>query len=93
MLRTKLLIVFSTCLAAVFALAVLLFWGPEQMARRLDRSLLAHQQAEAYLRLAGETYRHFWHLADQLIAAEAVDGEVRSGSREQSAGRLRILSG
>lgn len=91
MLRTKLLIAFSTCLAAVLALAVLLFWGPEQMARRLDRSLLAHQQAEAYLRLSGETYRHFWHLADQLIAAEAVDGKVRSGSREQIHRQIRDL--
>ena len=87
MLRTKLLLAIAVSLAVVFVMAALLFWGPGQMARELDRSLLAHEQTEGYLRLSSETYRHFWELADQLITSEVSepdDGRLTSGRiREQ----------
>jgi signal transduction histidine kinase len=75
MIRTKLILAFITCLLVVLIMATLLFWGPERMAQQLDRGFLAHQQAEAYLRLSNETYRHFWHLADRLIARDLLDVE------------------
>ena len=85
MLRTKLLLAIAVSLAVVFIMAALLFWGPGQMARELDRSLLAHEQTEGYLRLSSETYRHFWELADQLIAPEASEAD----DRQQTSARIR----
>jgi hypothetical protein len=54
------------------------------MARQLDRSLLAHEQTEGYLRLAADTYRHFWQLAGPLIAAETNDQDGRRASTRRS---------
>ncbi len=95
MLRTKLVLAFATCLAVVFVMAALLFWGPERMARTLDRSLLAHRQAEGYLRLSSEAYRHFWQLADRLIAAEVAQRTAirRRSAARASAGSSRSSSG
>ena len=70
MLRTKLLSAIAASVALVFAMATLLFMGPDRMARQLDRSLFAHEQTEAYLRLSSNTYRHFWQLADRLILSQ-----------------------
>ena len=91
MLRTKLLLAIAASLAVVFIMAGLLYWGPEQMARQLDRSLLAHEQTEGYLRLSGETYRHVWQLADQLIADGAMDEEVLRAGRARVREQLREL--
>ncbi len=95
MLRTKLLLAIAVSLAVVFIMAVLLFWGPGQMARELDRSLLAHEQTEGYLRLSSETYRHFWELADQLIALEAsglVDRQLTSARIREQLRELELLT-
>ena len=51
MLRAKLLLAIVLSLALVFVMATLLHVGSERMARQLDRSLFAHQQTEAYLKL------------------------------------------
>jgi signal transduction histidine kinase len=85
MLRTKLFLAIAVSLAVVFVMATLLFWGPGQMARELDRSLLAHEQTEGYLRLSSETYRHFWELVDRLIASEASE----SDDRQLTSARIR----
>ncbi len=91
MLRTKLLVAIAASLAVVFIMAGLLYWGPEQMARQLDRSLLAHEQTEGYLRLSGDTYRHVWQLADQLIADGTIDEEVLRAGRARVREQLREL--
>ena len=91
MLRTKLLLAITVSLAVVFIMAALLFWGPGQMVRELDRSLLAHQQTEGYLRLSSETYRHFWELADQLIAAESSDANDRQVTSRRIREQLQEL--
>ncbi|MEZ5935152.1 MAG: ATP-binding protein [Alphaproteobacteria bacterium] len=91
MLRTKLLLAIATSLAVVFTMAALLYWGPGQMARQLDRSLLAHGQTEGYLRLSGDTYRHFWQLADRLIAAKTEERDGHSTSRERIREQLEML--
>jgi hypothetical protein len=61
------------------------------MARQLDRSLLAHEQTEGYLRLSADTYRHFWQLAGPLIAAETNDQDGRRASRERIREQFRAL--
>ncbi len=91
MLRTKLILAIATSLAVVFIMAGLLFWGAERMARELDRSLLAHEQTEGYLRLSSETYRHFWELADRLIDREQSESSDTQLTSERIREQLRHL--
>lgn len=91
MLRTKLILAIAACLAVVFIMAALLFWGPGRMAQQLDRSLLPHQQAESYLRLYGEAFRHFWQLADRQLVAGKIDPGERAAGRERISRQLREL--
>lgn len=91
MLRTKLFLAIAALLAVVFIMAALLFWGLEKMARQLDRSLLAHEQTEGYLRLAGDTYQHIWQLADHLIAEDAPGADERRASRAKVREQLSEL--
>jgi signal transduction histidine kinase len=91
MLRTKLLLAIVISLALVFVMAALLYVGPDRMARQLDRSLFAHEQTEAYLRLSSDTYRHFWQLADRLILAESTEEGVPPPSRARIRNQLEEL--
>lgn len=91
MLRTKLLLAIVLSLALVLVMAGLLHVGPERMARQLDRSLFAHQQTEAYLKLSSDTYRHFWQLADRLILTETAAVTVPAPSRSRIRDQLQEL--
>ena len=63
MLRTKLVVAFLGLLGPAIVMGALLYWGPRQMEQRLERSLLAHSEVQAYLELALGAYRHLQQLS------------------------------
>ena len=85
MLRTKLAVAFLGLLGPAFIMGFLLYWGPRQMEHRLERSLLAHGEVQAYLELALEAYRHL----QQLELSRPCSGS-RSIARRCSASRGRL---
>ncbi len=87
MLRTKLIAACAGCIGLILVMAGLLFWGPVAIERQIERSLWAHQQTEAYLRLSSEAYAHFWQLADQLVVAAGTG--TPSGQAPASPARIR----
>ena len=75
MLRTKLVLAFIGLLSPAVLMGLLLYWGPRQMEQRLERTLLAHNEVQAYLALALEAYRHLQQLEYQVTLGQAVDQE------------------
>ena len=73
MLRTKLVLAFIGLLSPAILMGFLLYWGPRQMEQRLERTLLAHNEVQAYLALALETYRHLQQIEDELALGRVVD--------------------
>jgi hypothetical protein len=69
MLRTKLIVAFVGLLSPAILIGLLLYWGPRQMEQRLERTLLAHNEVQAYLALALETYRHLQQLEYEVTLA------------------------
>jgi signal transduction histidine kinase len=94
MLRTKLLIAFLGLLAPAIVMGLLLYWAPRQMELRLERSLLAHAEVQAYLDLALEAYRHLQQLSYDAALGQPVDQAELQASRdrlgEQLAGLRRL---
>ena len=79
MLRTKLVLAFIGLLSPAVLMGFLLYWGPRQMEQRLERTLLAHNEVQAYLALALETYRHLQQIEDQLALGRVVDQDLSEG--------------
>ena len=73
MLRTKLVIAFVGLLGPALLMGFLLYWGPRQMEQRLERTLLAHNEVQAYQALALEAYRHLQQLEYEARVAGAAD--------------------
>ncbi len=64
-------------------MGLLLYWGPRQMEQRLERTLLAHNEVQAYLALALEAYRHLQQLEYEVTLGRAVDQEGLSAGRDR----------
>ena len=59
-------------------MGLLLYWGPRQMEQRLERSLLAHIEVQAYLDLALEAYRHAQQLSYEACSvSRSIAGSCR----------------
>jgi signal transduction histidine kinase len=91
MLRTKLAVAFLGLLGPALIMGALLSWGPRQMEQRLERSLLAHNEVQAYLELALEAYRHLQQLSYEAILGAPVDREALLASRGRLAERIEAL--
>ncbi|MGH6898979.1 MAG: sensor histidine kinase [Geminicoccaceae bacterium] len=91
MLRTKLVVAFLGLLGPALIMGFLLYWGPRQIEQRLERTLLAHNQVQAYLGLALEAYRHLQQLSYQAMLGQPVDREALLASRRRLAARLQAL--
>jgi two-component system, OmpR family, sensor kinase len=91
MLRTKLVLAFLGLLSPAILMGLLLYWGPRQMEQRLERTLLAHNEVQAYLALASETYRHLQQLEYEVTLGQAVDQEVLSAGRHRLEEMLQHL--
>jgi signal transduction histidine kinase len=83
MLRTKLVVAFVGLLSPAILMGFLLYWGPRQMEQRLERTLLAHNEVQAYLALALETYRHLQQLEYEVALGQAVEPEDLSQRRQR----------
>src|SRR5690606_28136345 len=83
MLRTKLVVAFFGLLAPAVLMGLLLYWGPREMEQRLERTLLAHDEVQAYLALALETYRHLQQLEYQVTLGQMVDQADLAASRRR----------
>ena len=81
MLRTKLLVAFLGLLGPAIVMGFLLYWAPRQMELRLERSLLAHAEVQAYLDLALEAYRHLQQLSYEVMLGQPVDVAELEASR------------
>ena len=94
MLRTKLVVAFLGLLGPAIIMGCLLYWGPRQMEHRLERTLLAHNEVQAYLALALHTDRHLQQLEYEVALGHAIDQGERSASRarltEMLAGLRRL---
>jgi signal transduction histidine kinase len=61
------------------------------MEQRLERTLLAHNEVQAYLALALETYRHLQQLEYQVTLGQAVEQQDLSASRDRLSEMLEQL--
>jgi two-component system, OmpR family, sensor kinase len=91
MLRTKLVVAFVGLLGPAIVMGFLLYWGPRQMELRLERSLLAHAEVQAYLDLALEAYRHLQQLSYEATLGQPVDPTELQASRERLSEQLKAL--
>lgn len=91
MLRTKLAVAFLALLGPALIMGFLLYWGPRQMEQRLERSLLAHNQVQAYLDLALGAYRHLQQLTYGVLLAQPVDRDELLRSRGRLTDKLAQL--
>jgi two-component system OmpR family sensor kinase len=91
MLRTKLAVAFLGLLGPALIMGSLLYWGPRQMEQRLERSLLAHGEVQAYLELALEAYRHLQQLSYEAMLGQPVDREELLASRTRLSAQLEDL--
>jgi two-component system OmpR family sensor kinase len=91
MLRTKLVVAFIGLLGPAIVMGFLLYWGPRQMELRLERSLLAHAEVQAYLDLALEAYRHLQQLSYEATLGQPVDPTELQASRERLSEQLKAL--
>lgn len=91
MLRTKLVVAFLGLLSPAVLMGFLLYWGPRQMEQSLERTLLAHNQVQAYLTLALQTYRHLQQLEYDVTLGHAVDQEDLAASRDRLSDMLEHL--
>jgi hypothetical protein len=80
MLRTKLVVAFFGLLGPAIIMGFLLYWGPRQMEQRLERTLLAHSEVQAYLELALEAYRHLQQLSYEAMLGQPVNPEELQAS-------------
>jgi signal transduction histidine kinase len=83
MLRTKLIVAFVGLLSPAILMGLLLYWGPRQMEQRLERTLLAHNEVQAYLALGLETYRHLQQAEYEITLGRAVAQEDLSAGRDR----------
>jgi two-component system, OmpR family, sensor kinase len=91
MLRTKLVVAFLGLLGPAVLMGALLYWGPRQMEQRLERTLLAHNEVQAYLALALQANRHLQQLEYEAILGHAMDREDLSASRDRLTDMLERL--
>jgi two-component system, OmpR family, sensor kinase len=91
MLRTKLAVAFLGLLGPALIMGFLLCWGPRQMEQRLERTLLAHGEVQAYLELALEAYRHLQQLSYEAMLGQPVDREELLASRTRLTAQLDDL--
>jgi hypothetical protein len=91
MLRTKLLVAFFGLLGPAIVMGLLLYWAPRQMELRLERSLLAHAEVQAYLDLALEAYRHLQQLSYEATLGQPVDQAELQASRDRLGEQLEAL--
>lgn len=91
MLRTKLVIAFVGLLGPALLMGFLLYWGPRQMEQRLERTLLAHNEVQAYQALALEAYRHLQQLEYEVTVAGAADQNQLSEGRQRLETMLQEL--
>src|SRR5687768_4095417 len=91
MLRTKLIVAFVGLLSPAILMGLLLYWGPRQMEQRLERTLLAHNEVQAYLALALETHRHLQQLEYEVTLGQRVDQEELAQGRQRLQEMLRQL--
>jgi hypothetical protein len=91
MLRTKLVVAFIGLLGPAIVMGFLLYWGPRQMELRLERSLLAHAEVQAYLDLALEAYRHLQQLSYEATLGQPIDPTELQASRERLSEQLKAL--
>ena len=91
MLRTKLVIAFVGLLGPALLMGFLLYWGPRQMEQRLERTLLAHNEVQAYQALALEAYRHLQQLEYEARVAGAADQNQLSEGRQRLETMLQEL--
>jgi signal transduction histidine kinase len=91
MLRTKLLVAFFGLLGPAVIMGFLLYWGPRQMELRLERSLLAHDEVQAYLELALEAYRHLQQLSYEAMLGQPVERAELEASRQRLKEQLEDL--
>jgi signal transduction histidine kinase len=91
MLRTKLLVAFLGLLGPAIVMGFLLYWAPRQMELRLERSLLAHAEVQAYLDLALEAYRHLQQLSYEAMLGQPVDQAELQASRDRLGEQLEAL--
>jgi signal transduction histidine kinase len=91
MLRTKLVVAFLGLLGPAFIMGFLLYWGPRQMEQRLERTLLAHGEVQAYLELALEAYRHLQQLSYEAMLGQPVDRAELLASRARLTEKLEDL--
>ncbi len=83
MFRFRLAVVVVVSYIFVLFLALVLYWGSNQVARYFQLSQSAYEAFDHYERLSLEAYRHFKQRMDKLITASpmAVTGEEASKQR------------
>jgi signal transduction histidine kinase len=91
MLRTRLAVAFFGLLGPALIMAFLLYWGPRQMEQRLERTLLAHGEVQAYLELALDAYRHLQQLSYDAMLGQPVDRATLQAGLDRLSDRLDHL--
>ncbi|MGH6903845.1 MAG: hypothetical protein ACREIR_14010, partial [Geminicoccaceae bacterium] len=91
MLRTKLVVAFLGLLGPALIMGFLLYWGPRQIEQRLERTLLAHNQVQAYLDVALEAYRHLQQLSYEAMLGQPLERAALLASRRRLTERLEAL--
>lgn len=92
--QTKLLIAFGGLLALALSAASLSYWGADRSRYHLERSRLAHEELEGYLRLSAHTYELFKELGDGRLVGDPEAGTGHAGLArrlEADLARLRDL--
>ena len=91
MLRTKLVVAFIGLLGPAVIMGCLLYWGPRQIETKLERTLLAHNEVQAYLELALEAQGHLQQLGYDAMLGRPVTPQELSISRQRLSDKIADL--